>query len=462
MTRPNACSRPLPGRATIATGDEFTVQVRPDGTVMASGLNSDGQLGDGTTTTSTTPVPVSGLTPGSVVAVAAGDSHALALKADGTVVAWGTNSAGQLGDGTTTASTTPVTVSGLTGVTAIAAGDSISYALKVDGTVWAWGTTTSASSATGPTPTATTPVQVSGLAGVTSIAAGAYHGLAAKADGTVWAWGYGADGQLGNSATAEQDTPVQATGLSRVVAVAGGAQHSAALRADGTVWTWGLNNHGQLGDGTTTASDTPVQATGVTGAVAIAGHNVSTAAVTATGALYGWGVSGDNGIAYSDETTPQHVTGLPPVTILGNGPTAYTSVHGTAAGVNYAYGDNANGAYGASITSTATPSPVSAGPVTSATGDEFTINIRADGAVTGTGRNSHGQLGDNTTTNATAPVTVSGITAGTVTAVAAGNDHALALKTDGTVLAWGANVQRPARRRHHDRLARPRHRVRPV
>jgi len=111
--------------------------LKSDGTVVAWGFNFYGQLGDGTTTDRYTPVAVTGLT--GVDAIAAGDFHSMALKSDGTVVAWGRNDEGQLGYGTTVDNPTPATISGLTGVVAISAGRFHSMALKSDGTVVAWG-----------------------------------------------------------------------------------------------------------------------------------------------------------------------------------------------------------------------------------------------------------------------------------------------------------------------------------
>ena len=102
----------------IAAGMVHNLALKSDGTVAAWGMNSLGQVGDGTATNRLTPVPVSGLT--GVTAVAAGTSYSLALKSDGSVWAWGNNEYGQLGDGTATNRLTPVAVSGLTGIVGIA------------------------------------------------------------------------------------------------------------------------------------------------------------------------------------------------------------------------------------------------------------------------------------------------------------------------------------------------------
>ena len=131
---------------------------------MAWGCNDSGQLGNGTTTDSDVPVAVSGL--GGVTAIAAGADHSLALLSDGTVMAWGYNGSGQLGNGTTTDSDVPVAVSGLSGtVTAIAGGGTHSLALLSDGTVMAWGRNGSGQLGNGTTTDSHVPVAVSGLSG---------------------------------------------------------------------------------------------------------------------------------------------------------------------------------------------------------------------------------------------------------------------------------------------------------
>ncbi|REE99718.1 alpha-tubulin suppressor-like RCC1 family protein [Thermomonospora umbrina] len=352
----------------VAAGTVHTLGVKNDGTVWAAGRNSDGQLGDGTTTWRNAPVNVEGLTgvlrtPGSV---AGGDAHSVAVKADGTVWAWGQNSAGQLGDGTTTGRTTPVQVAGLTGVVAVAAGGDFSLALKSDGTVWGWGGNGSGQLGDGTTTGRTTPVQATGLTGVVSLAARGQRVMAVRSDGTVRAWGAG---PLGNGATAGSSTPVTVTGLTGVVtrpgAIAVGIDHFVAVKTDGTVWTWGGNANGQLGDGTTTGRTTPVQVTGLTGVSGVgAGYWYSLAVKSdGTGAAWGHNANGQlgNGTTGGESTTPVPVTGLSGATGIASG--GWFSVANRADGTIFTWGSNAAGQLAdGTYTNRTTPGPVNATP----------------------------------------------------------------------------------------------------
>jgi len=260
----------LGGVTAVAAGNAFSLALRGDGAVFAWGNNQSGEAGNGTAPTDQhTPVQVSGLGPGSgVVGIAAGGSHAFALKRDGTVLGWGNNGSGELGDGTTTDRPTPVQVSGLgpgSGVVDIAAGETFSLALKADGTVLAWGNNQSGELGDGTAPTDQhTPVQVSGLgpgSGILEVVGGGAHSLALKADGTVLAWGNNKSGELGDgSAPADQHTPVPVAlpAGARALDIAAGLEHSLALLSNGTVLAWGDNALGQLGDGTTTRHSTPI------------------------------------------------------------------------------------------------------------------------------------------------------------------------------------------------------------
>ncbi len=235
----------------ISSGHTHNLAAKSDGTVWTWG--GDLPLPPSTVRALNDPIPVqvSGLS--DVVAVAGGGppAHGLALKRDGTVLAWGSNSRGQLGDGTTVNRPVAVQTVGLTGVTALATGGDASVALTGDGRVWTWGPQLG----DGTLRDNLVPVPVSGVSGVTSVAARA-HVLAVKNDGTVWAWGSNYTGQLGDGTTTHRNAPVPVAGLSGVKSAAVGASHSLAVKNDGTVWSWGSNGLGGSGTPSTRSTTT--------------------------------------------------------------------------------------------------------------------------------------------------------------------------------------------------------------
>jgi hypothetical protein len=214
----------------VGAGGFHSLALCSDGSVAAWGANNAGQLGDNSQVNRLVPVPVntdaasSALYSRTVMAIAAGAWHSLALCSDGTIAAWGQNSSGQLGDNTTTARPVPVAVNTASDISAL------------------YGKT------------------------VVGIAAGAFHNLALCSDGTVAAWGQNTYGQLGDTTANNSSVPVAVNTAAdvsalhgkTVVAIAAGGNDNLALCSDGTLVAWGQNTYGQAGDGTTTNRFAPV------------------------------------------------------------------------------------------------------------------------------------------------------------------------------------------------------------
>jgi len=431
----------------IAAGNGHTAVLMTDGTVMAWGDNSAGQLGDGSTVSSSFPVTITGLG-GAVVSIATGDYHTVALMADGTVKAWGLNGSGQLGNGTNANSSLPVPVVGLSGrVMAIAAGDYFTLALMADGTVMAWGSNYYGQFGNGSYNNSSVPVAVTALGGtVKAIAAGWAHSVALMTDGTVKAWGDNYYGQLGNGSYNESSTPTAVSGLDGVVtAIAAGDTHTVALLTDGTMRTWGDNYYGQLGNGEDGSdSYTPVAVTGLAGTVAaIAAGDYHTVAIMVDGTVKAWG---DNGSGQFGDGS--YNSSSLPVTTVGLGGAAkfieagnYFTVALLTDGTVKAWGDNSSGQLGnGTYNISSTPVPVTGldAAVTSiASGAAHSVALLENGTVKAWGNNSVSQLGNAGSSNA--PLTVSGL-GGTVSAIAAGFYHNVALFADGTVKSWGYNA----------------------
>jgi alpha-tubulin suppressor-like RCC1 family protein len=301
--------------------------VRSDGTVVAWGDNRYGQLGNGWTGgESPTPVRVAGLT--DVVAVADTPQTGLALRSDGTVWAWGSNETGLIGAPAQPDSSVPVRLPDLSGITAIAVGDATAYALRSDGTVMAWGRNDVGQLGDGSAVTDSwRPVRVSNLTGVTAITAGFLTAAAIRTDGTVWTWGDNLVGQLGNGDTEPLSrVPVQVSGLTGAIDVALDSQHGYAVRSDGTVSAWGDNTLGGLGNGVECATDcvsaVPVRVSNLTGVTDVAATGGAGLARTAAGTVFAWGANtfGEFGAPTPDHSTvPRQVPGLAGVTAVEAG-----------------------------------------------------------------------------------------------------------------------------------------------
>ena len=279
----------------LSAGLSHTVYVDETGTLWAWGSNQAGQLGTETQETSTdlegNPIPYASqplAVMEDVVSASAGADFTVALKADGTLWTWGGNDEGQLGTGTTEGSTTPVQV--LDQVTAVVAGDYHVAAIRTDSTLWTWGDNLFGQLGDGTQDSRPTPQQI--LTDVSAVNLGGYHAAALRTDGTLWMWGSNIDGQLGTGQATEvlQTQPVQVPLNGAVLAVAAGTGHTVAILEDGSLWVWGRNDHGQLGlEGAAATVPQPTQVPQVTGVAAVAAGTYHTACLLDDGTLLTWG-----------------------------------------------------------------------------------------------------------------------------------------------------------------------------
>ena len=425
----------------IACGRYFSMALKSDGTIWCWGDNSSGDLGNGTTTDSTTPVQVSGFTGGT--SIAGGDGFALARKSDGTVWAWGDNTNGCLGNGTNTSSSTPIQSSTPTGIISISARNDHVLAQRGDATIWAWGSNTYGQLGNGGTTNSTTPVQVPNVTGVAVISAGGYHSTVLKDDGSVSAWGYDSyDSAFGTAGPITQtDSPSPFYGLTSVTAVASAKAHYLALQSTGTVWSWGDTTLGQTGNGTSVGAAAPVQVSGLTGISAIACGSYSNYALK-SGTVWAWGKNNYGQLGNStttDSATPVQVTGLTGITAIYAG--AYFAMAIKSDGTLWTWGYNGHGELGVGSTSNS-DAPVQVTSLSSVTkiaaGSWHAVALESNGTVWAWGANYYGELGNGTaTTGSTSPAQVAGVSG--VTSIAAGYFNSMALQSNGSLYCWGYN-----------------------
>ena len=284
--------------SNVSVGQFFTAGIKTDGRLWTCGYNAFGQLGDGTTVAKSSPVTTAG--GGTTWArVACGQRHVAAIKTDGRLWTWGDNTNGQLGQATTTNRSSPRTTSGAgTTWSKVACGNYTTAAVKTDGTLWTWGSNFQGQLGDGSTTDRSSPGTVDG-GGSTwkQVSCGYQHMAAVKTDGSLWSWGSWVN--LGN------DTLYYPLGVSSPIetipsatdwnSVSCGDFHTAAIKTDGSLWTWGENYVGELGNGGLTASYSPVEtaAGGTTWDTVSCGYKVTTAVKT-DGTLWVWGLN-DNG-----------------------------------------------------------------------------------------------------------------------------------------------------------------------
>ena len=513
----------LPNGATpvaIKAGLFHSMAIGSDGKLYAWGYNNAGQLGNGTTGTNSS-IPVLVNLPAGVVAtnISGGGYFSLAYGSDGKFYAWGDNGYGEYGNGTTTSSSTPVAVSSLSGMTpsTIATGWFYSMAIGQDGKLYSWGYNNEGELGNGSTTFRNTPGLVSLPIGVNpkAIAAGIVHGLAilpptpnvsinnvSQAEGNSGTTNFNFTLSLSftttqtvtvsyatSNGTAIAPTDyISSTGIitfapgtvsqNLTIAVNGdtntepietfsvnlsnpayafltttqgvGTILNDDFNVAGLVYDWGRGDSGQIGNGTTNNINlTPTMATLPNGVspTAIAAGAYYGMATGNNGILYAWGLnsSGQLGNGTLTNTSTPVIVNLP----AGVSATAIEAgdTHSLAIGNNgtlYAWGLNANGQLGNGTTiNSATPVTVSlpAGvtPVAIEAGDNHSLAIGSDGKLYAWGANAYGELGNSTTTQSSTPVVVNLPGGVSPTAIAAGGEFSMAIGNNGKLYAWGRN-----------------------
>ena len=359
-------------------------------TLYAFGRGSFGQLGDNTTSSRSSPVTVvGGLT--NWKQIAGGTFHTVGVTIAGIAYAWGAGNDGRLGTGSTTNQSSPVTVAGgITNWTQIGVGTSHSIGLTTSGLIYAWGLNSSGQLGDGTDVAKSSPVTVAG--GITNwkqIAGCGTHNLAITSAGIAYAWGNGYTGRLGNNQTQNLASPVSVVGgitnWSNVAHCPAGS-HSLAATAAGLAYGWGPNSSGQLGTNNTSGRSSPVLiAGGITTWAQLAGGASHSLGLTSSGLAYAWGYNGQGRLGNGTTTNTSS-----PVTIIG-GITDWRQITG---------------------------------------GQNFSLGLRSSGIAYGWGNNAYGQLGDNTISSRTSPVTyVGGITNWSHLSAGYRHSHAIATAT---------------------------------
>jgi alpha-tubulin suppressor-like RCC1 family protein len=298
----------------ISAAGRHVLYRKSDGTVWSNGENSTGQLGLDSTTDRSSPVSVVGTH--SFIMITAGmnftetDGMSGGLKADGSAWRWGGNDQGQIGDNTTNSRSSPVSVVGTHSFIYISCIEEIATGLKADGSCWMWGAGADGQLGQGSvTVDRSSPVSVVGAHSFIKVVSGgdtasSGSSIALKADGSVWGWGDNGSGQLGTNNTTDRSSPVSVVGTHSFIDIALGSNgiFVLGLKVDGSVWSWGDGGNGKLGINTTSNRSSPVSVVGGFVFTKIACGFSGAAGITSNGSIWAWGL-GTSGELGNNTTT---------------------------------------------------------------------------------------------------------------------------------------------------------------
>ena len=245
---------------TLAGGSTHSLSVKVNGTLWSWGNGGSGRTGHGDEINRSSPVQVGALT--TWYQISGGADNSVAIKTDGTLWSWGSASEGKLGDNQAVVSkSSPIQIGADTNWYFLSMKNNHALAVRTNGTLWAWGRGSQGCLGRSSTANASSPVQIGALTtwSKTFTADSAECSAAIKTDGTLWMWGLGLSGQLGQNERASRSSPVQVGLLTNWAFAALTGDSCTAVKTDGTLWAWGGGSAGKLGDGTTISRSSPVQ-----------------------------------------------------------------------------------------------------------------------------------------------------------------------------------------------------------
>ncbi|HEY4187166.1 MAG TPA: RCC1 repeat-containing protein [Polyangia bacterium] len=413
-----------------------------NGGVFCWGSNSQGELGDGTFTARRVPTLVPGSAGASVVT--AGLVHTCAVN-DGLVTCWGANQVGELGDGTTDVRLLPVVVTPLAGVTALASGAYHTCAVTGDGTLRCWGANQAGQLGEGTTSSVAVPVPVTGIQQAIEITAGDNFSCARRNDGTVACWGDDRLGQLGTAAPIRRRVPTPVAALGNVQSLTASGDHTCARLPAGSnkTYCWGHNQAGELGDGTRIDRPAPTALKTTLDAGDLTAGQFHSCLVDAAGGAWCWGRGSSGQLGTSsliDALVPTAVLGLTGATAIAAG-AAHSCALQASAVLCWGAGDQGQLGDGTMIDrASAAVVPGIDDATAIRLGDAHTCVLRATGQVACWGANDAGQLGNATTSASADPVPVSFPLNTNVVALSAGSRHTCAVDDAGNAYCWGAGA----------------------
>ena len=415
--------------------------ISTNGSLWMWGQNSSGELGLKDTITRSSPVQVGTLTDWSKIFP--GNTNSFAIKTDGTLWSWGANGNGVLGLGDNNVSrSSPVQVGGTTDWDDISIGNYYAIAKKTDGTLWVWGYDLTGNLGQGIafSGNRSSPVQIGTLSDWSKVYASRwyYQSGAIKTNGTLWMWGVSSQGQLGLNETGTKNSPVQVGTLSNWSSLSLGYNHSSGIKTDGTLWSWGGNSQGQLGLNNTIDRSSPVQVGTLSNWSKIVATKSNTMALKTDGTIWYWGfwdsLVGD-GVVRSSPTQ---------IGVDNNWNDIANSYYFILAkktnGEIYSAGKNDLLQLGRQTLSSYEPIQLNSdtdwGELS--LGNSYSFGLKTNGTLWSWGTQSFGELGlNNAVTTRSSPIQVGTLTSWSK--ISSGTSHTMAVRTNGTLWAWGNN-----------------------